>query len=159
MKYTIINIESKRYEIGEDFIGNFIENFSRVKYAFIDTNLVADMIDLQFDKELHLSKIVKVLFFENNLLNQFYNYVIQEFDNFITEFIIKPPDYSEDDISLDGVIRKYVELKGHKVILDLRTDNGRKYYFTERWIKAIKKEIDNNGSLIVLYMKDVPHRN
>ncbi|MCU0440379.1 MAG: SMI1/KNR4 family protein [Raineya sp.] len=100
------------------------------------------------------NEIIVSYLLEKSALNKFYEYLKQEFEKHINHLIITPPEISEEDLELDGVYRKYVELKGNQVLLDWHTQEGEYYYFLKKIIDNIQIEIEQNGSLCVLYLKD-----
>ena len=133
------NIQS--YPILNDLLVNIFQ-----KYAIQSCN---EVFDFERPQKIEVSYLL-----EGDAINEFFIKLEECLEIQINYFITNSPEVSEAELGLDGVYRKLEYFKGHKVLLDRHTAEGGNYYFLKKLSDNTKREIDSNGSIGVLYLKE-----
>jgi hypothetical protein len=157
-----INVDSNHQVISKTVQSNSLESFLQTEnlpeIPVIDVNIASEMEKLEkisIDSTFDISNITKILLIENDLLKDFYIHLLEILNKHIDFLIVTPPEISEEDLELDGIYRKYIELKGHQVLLDWHTQEGETYYILNNFIKDVKNTLDDNSYILVIYIKNL----
>ena len=100
------------------------------------------------------TKIIKSYLLEGDAMYEFIMEIETALKAQVIDLINNSPEISEEDLELDGIYRKYVNFMEHKVLLDRHTSMGGRYYFLKGLSDNINKEIAQNGSIGILYLKE-----
>lgn len=133
------------YVVHHPYIGDFVKTFISYPTYVEVKNLPVS---------INPDNISKILLLEQDSLIYLYEFLKKMMDEQINYLIITPPEVSEEELGVNGTYRKYVNFKGHKVLLDRHTPEGECYYDLLFITNLVEKEITQNGSIGILYLKE-----